>query len=127
MMNPNKILFVGSNPPPLRRPLGPDGMTATSRRLNHWMESAGITAHAFTNVIPYHVDVEHNSHVDWDRVREKTSGFDRIVALGGFSSSVLTRLRIKHLALPHPSPRNRKFNDKSFESTVIDQLKTYIK
>jgi len=101
-------------------------MTATTRRLNRWMDEAGVTAHAFTNVIAYHVEVEHNDHVDWERVREKTKGFDRIITLGGFTSSVLTRLRIPHLALPHPSPRNRKFNDPAFEPTVIQQLKTYI-
>jgi hypothetical protein len=122
----NKILFVGSNPPPLKRPLGPDGMTATTRRLNLWMEAAGVTAHAFTNVIPYHVEVEHNDHVDWDRVKERTKGFDRIIALGSFPSSVLARLKISHLALPHPSPRNRKFNDKSFEPTVVSRLKSYV-
>lgn len=101
-------------------------MTATTKRLNTWMEGAGVSAHAFTNVIPYHVDVEHEDHVDWNRVKERTQGFDKVVALGAFTSRVLATLKIPHLALPHPSPRNRKFNDKSFEPTVIDQLKVYV-
>jgi len=121
-----KILFVGSNPPPLKRPLGPDGITSTTRRLNKWMEAADVTEHAFTNVIPYHVEREHEDHVDWNRVKDRTTGFDRIVALGSFTSQVLATLKIPHLALPHPSPRNRKFNDKSFEPTVVAQLKTYV-
>jgi hypothetical protein len=57
--------------------------------------------------------------VDLDFVRESTKGHDIIVALGGFVSKTLQRAGIDHISLPHPSPLNRKLNDKEYEKAML--------
>jgi len=39
---------------------------------------------------------------------------------------ILTKMGIEHYPLPHPSPLNRKFNDKKFEISVISGLQSYL-
>ena len=65
--------------------------------------------------------------IDGTIIQKITKNYNKIITLGGFVSQYITKMGIKHYAAPHPSPRNRKFNDKSFEPMIINELKEYLK
>lgn len=50
----------------------------------------------------------------------------KIVALGEAASKELGKFEIPHFTLPHPSPRNRKLNDKKFLKMALDSCKVYL-
>ena len=64
--------------------------------------------------------------IDGTFIQKITKNYNKIITLGGFVSKYITKMGIKHYAAPHPSPRNRKFNDKSYEPMIIDEIKEYI-
>mgnify|MGYP002876634906 FL=1 len=109
----NKPLILGINPSPtaFRR-------NHSLHRLAHWMTALGYDTYCFSNIIPYEGKYTHKD-VDIDFVRESIEGHDTILALGGFVSSVLKRMDIDHITMPHPSPLNRKLNDKQYEKNML--------
>jgi uracil-DNA glycosylase len=50
----------------------------------------------------------------------------KYVALGNNASDRLTELGIEHLKLPHPSGRNRYWNDEGAEELAAQKLKEYV-
>ena len=111
------ILILGQNP---------SGAKAfknnTIDRLSKWLDYAGITDYDFDNVSK---DIGENFKVDLKHTEKISKGYNKIVALGGVASSVLTKLQIPHLKMPHPSPRNRQLNCKEFEKEKMNTLKNY--
>ena len=59
-------------------------------------------------------------------IKEITDSYNIILALGNDVKHILTKMGIEHYSLPHPSPLNRKFNDKKFEISVINGLQSYL-
>lgn len=59
-------------------------------------------------------------------IEKSTQDREKIIALGNFSSMTLSKLGIKHFKMPHPSPRNRKLNDKEYEKKMIEECKNYL-
>lgn len=51
----------------------------------------------------------------------------KFVALGGEASLTLTELKISHYSLPHPSPKNRVLNDKSFVKRCLKECYEYLR
>lgn len=51
---------------------------------------------------------------------------DKILTLGNIAHKILARCRIDHFALPHPSGRNRKLNDKQWLDNQLKLAKEYI-
>jgi uracil-DNA glycosylase len=49
-----------------------------------------------------------------------------VIALGCWVSSVLKRNGIEHLKIDHPSPRNRNFNDPTYEGRMLTVLREYL-
>jgi hypothetical protein len=49
-----------------------------------------------------------------------------VIALGNVASKALDDLKIEHYKLPHPSPKNRKLNCKSFVQYALFLCKVYI-
>ena len=94
-------------------------------RLSEWMTFLGYDTYCFSNVISYEGNYTQRD-VDLDFVRESTRGRDTIIALGGFVSKTLQRAGIDHVSLPHPSPLNRKLNDKKYERAVLEDMRNYI-
>lgn len=115
------LLIVGINPSSGK----PRKLSAVSR-LERWVNLLDVKYYGFANVIPepgsYHIN-----KVDFDYVKSFCSGHNKIIALGGFVSEVLRRIDIEHYKLSHPSPLNRKLNDKNFEDKCIIECKRYLK
>ena len=109
----NKPLILGINPSlvAFRR-------NHSLHRLAHWMTALGYDTYCFSNIIPYEGKYTHKD-VDIDFVRESIEGHDIILALGGFVSNTLKRMGIDHITMPHPSPLNRKLNDKKYEKNML--------
>jgi hypothetical protein len=59
-------------------------------------------------------------------VRQLVDGYDKVLALGNFVSSVLNKIEVNHFKLPHPSPRNRLLNDKDYERSMLFACKQYL-
>ena len=66
------------------------------------------------------------SDIDGTIIQKITKNYNKIITLGGFVSQYITKMGINHYAAPHPSPRNRKLTDKSFEPMIINELKEYL-
>jgi len=96
-------------------------------RLTRWMDAAGTRYFGFVNVLQ-DSGTFHQRNVDLEFLREVSSGFDRIIALGGFAARALRRAGIESfLMVPHPSGRNRVFNDPEVENRVIVEIAEYLK
>lgn len=115
-----KVLILGSNPASGK---GSPHRNTTLNRVSRWAETVGFQ-YDFKNVIPYHVEKEDIKLADEKRIRRITRSYKRIISLGSFSSRVLKRLNISHYSLPHPSTRNRLFNEKGYEDRMLEQLKS---
>jgi len=115
-----KPLILGINPSPVafRR-------NHSLYRLAEWMTFLGYDTYCFSNIIPYKGNYSHKD-VDYDFVRESIQGHDTILALGGFVSNTLKRMGIDHIELPHPSPLNRKLNDKEYERTMLEDVRNLL-
>lgn len=114
------LLIVGINPSS-----GKPRKLSAINRLEKWIDQLGIKYYGFANVIPEPGTYCINK-VDIDYVKSFCLDQDRVVALGGFVSGVLMRANISHFKLPHPSPLNRKLNDKNYEQKCIEECKRYL-
>ena len=116
------MLIVGINPAYFKSPK----KSSTLRRLDSWLDFLGYRFVSFTNVIPEpgHYD---QKMVDYNWVKEITSGFDKIVTLGNFPSVPLTKLGIDHFVMPHPSPLNRLLNSKEYEENKLRECQKYLR
>lgn len=120
-----RIIVIGMNPS--NKPTVLEvGKNSTFDKLNNWMTEAGVKHFSFMNCFDEQCDTPKMSMVDQSRFYWVDDDY-RVLALGSFASSVLNRVGIQHHKLPHPSPRNRLFNDKKYEKIVIKQLKGYLK
>lgn len=85
----------------------------TLKNLYRWLGYMDIKTVSFTNI----------SDSEWMSVTNK---YDVIIALGRKASDELNRFGIIHFMLPHPSPRNRQLNNKSFIKEQLDSCKAYL-
>ena len=97
----------------------------TFDRLHKWFSSAGVNHFSFVNCSDKVGSIKY-SDVDYATLEECLKYHTKVFALGSFASTVLQRLNKTHIKLPHPSPRNRKFNDPKYEPLVMEQLKEYM-
>lgn len=118
----SSIIFVGISPSTKTVPF----KNGTFARLRKWADEAGIEKFDFVNAIPDVVNGMSMTLVDYDNLITKCKSKTKVVALGGFVSRVLTRCRIPHLKIDHPSPRNRNLNSPVYEECLITNLKAFI-
>ena len=97
----------------------------TLDKLAKWLDFLELDMVSFTNCIAIPGDYKYKD-VDYDLLLTCVSGYDKVIALGGFASGALKKINIDHFKLPHPSPRNRKLNDKSYELKVLEECRGYI-
>lgn len=120
-----KVIVIGMNPA-ARCPSKRIVKNSTFDRLNKWMSAARVKHYSFLNCFDEVCAVPKPSMIDSERFQFIDDAYT-VLALGGFASAALNRLNIAHHRLPHPSPRNRLFNDVDYEKLVIKQLKAYLK
>jgi hypothetical protein len=89
------------------------------------MEEVGVDFFSFSNVIT-ESGVYNKSKIDYNWINNICQGYEKIVCLGGFVSSALQYIDRPHHMMPHPSPLNRKLNDKAYEREQLDLLKDYL-
>ena len=100
---------------------------STLPRLDRWMKEAGQKEWSFHNVIPNIPGSSSMRDVDERALRRATKGKSVIIALGSFVERVCKKYDIDAFKIDHPSPRNRNFNDPSYEPQMISRLREYLK
>lgn len=110
-MNPSRVVEVRKN--------------STLDRLNQWMSHVGVENYSFMNAVSEKGEVSHKD-VDYKSLKDATTGYKYVVALGGFASKSLCNIKVSHFKLPHPSPRNRQLNDKTKLALTLMALQEYI-
>ena len=124
-MGLDKVLVIGHSPgkPPInKRKHG----SPTLNRLNRWLDACEVDIYSFTNLCAHNKEFLKMADIDGTFIQKITKNYNKIITLGGFVSQYVTKMGIPHFAAPHPSPRNRKFNDKSYEPTVVNGIKEYL-
>jgi hypothetical protein len=119
----SSILILGQNPG--NNPKAYYYKNHTIDRLNKWADQLGILHYSFANCSDTRGVIKLKD-VDFSYVQSLVLGYNKVIALGGFSSSVLDRINTKHFRLPHPSPRNRALNDKVELNRILDECKRYV-
>jgi hypothetical protein len=66
-------------------------------------------------------------NVDFDSLEKACQHYSKVLALGNFVSTALSKIGVKHYQMPHPSPLNRKLNDKSGINLMLKDCKDYLK
>jgi uracil-DNA glycosylase len=113
-----KVLFVGDKPSRLNAHSNIAFVgTPSFKNLRKWVEEMQILD--FIAVNSQELDVPFI-------VRAHVQGY-LMVALGNNASKVLTIMGLDHFKLPHPSPKNRKLNDKGFIASELQKCYSYLK
>jgi len=122
-LNPNSsLVFVGLAPSSK-----PQGKNSSLYRLRRWIDTLYLSAVDFCNVFPDELpEVIHISTMDLEPIKKRLAGKRKIIALGGMVSNILTKAKIEHLKVDHPSPRNRNFNKEDHELITVLRMRQYI-
>jgi len=120
-----RVLVIGQNPSNQRTNRVWFGRNHTTTRLNEWMSVIDVRYYSFFNVAAFSGDYKDSLH-DAKWIAEAVEGYDRIVALGNIASETLRKCGIKHHKIPHPSSRNRLFNEPCFEYEAVKALGDYV-
>ena len=118
------ILVVGHSPS--SKEYCPKKGNPSINRLNRWLDACGVDIYSFTNLCAHHSESIKTADIDETLIKECVKPYNKIIALGNEVAHYFKKKGIDCFHAPHPSPRNRKFNDKSYESTVINGLQKYI-
>jgi len=120
----NKIIVVGQAPGSSK--IRFRNKSQTLKRLNVWLGACDVYLYSFTNLHASSVRFHRDDESDEILLHECIKGYNKIITLGNEVSQYFKKQGINHFPAPHPSPLNRKFNDKSFEPAVINSLQTYL-
>ena len=120
----SKILVLGHSPS--SKEYCPRKGNPSINRLNRWLDDCGVRIYSFSNASAHRATSLKMADIDETYITNITSGYNKILSLGNEVNNILTKMGIEHYALPHPSPLNRKFNNKKFEISVISGLQSYL-
>ena len=118
------ILVIGHSPS--SKEYCPRKGNPSINRLNRWLDACGVDIYSFTNLCAHHSESIKKADIDETLIKECLKPYNKVIALGNEVAHYFKKKGIDCFHAPHPSPRNRKFNDKSYESTVINGLQKYI-
>ena len=118
------ILVVGHSPS--SKEYCPKKGNPSINRLNRWLDACGVDIYSFTNLCAHHSESIKAADIDETLIKECVKPYNKVIALGNEVAHYFKKKGIDCFHAPHPSPRNRKFNDKSYESIVINGLQKYI-
>lgn len=113
------VIFVGDKPSRLNEnPMIPFIGTPSWKMLLKWIKKLEVSSYHVANSF---------SPMDMVNVECHNRNGNLFVALGNEASERLDRVGIQHFKLPHPSPRNRKLNDKEFVDRQLKECYDYLK
>lgn len=120
----SKIIFVGLNPSRVK--IQDARKLSTHDRFKKWLDFFEMDYACFTNLTG---DQNWNfsiTDIDLMWIAKQLENDSIIIALGKKTSIILSKLKITHFQLPHPSPRNRQLNSKEYEMQQLKECKTWI-
>lgn len=123
-----RVMFVGLNPGNKRIKTSVDD-NQSLKRLHKWVRAIGIKHFSFVNCThaPGNPTVkELAKDVSFLKECIVNMDYDAVIALGNTASAILKKLDIEHLKMPHPSPRNRKFNEAGYEEEKVEEAYEYV-
>ena len=123
-MDDTKVLVVGLAPGSSK--IKRKNKSATLKRLDKWLGACDVYLYSFVNLRTPGRTFDSGTDIDETLLQECLDGYNKVIALGNEVSLYFTKRGVGHFPAPHPSPLNRKFNDKSFEPTVINSLHSYL-
>lgn len=118
--NPD-YLVVGLSPSTRVKPF----KNGTFARLLVWFKEVDLPTWDFCNIL-HEVNATDIKQIDVEELKKKCSNRKKIIALGGIVSRALTKYKIPHHRVDHPSPRNRNLNSKEYELAMLNELKVYL-
>jgi len=124
------IVFVGLAPSKQNlHPNIPFLGTKSWTRLQEWIKAVPVGSYGLTNLFR-HILKEPPSKEALKKAADNISsycrGFRYTVALGNEASTALKLAGIEHYKLPHPSGRNRLFNNKAYEPQMLAQFRQWL-
>lgn len=128
------ILFVGSNPSHLNNnPHVPFYGSRSEKNFKEW--TARLVPNGNYKVVNVSDALTpHNRPLrkdEFDLLKLCNNALDpeitKIVALGNTASIALDMIGIKYFKLPHPSPLNRKLNNKYYIEAVLEECEKWLK
>lgn len=123
-LHKNKILVIGHSPS--SKEYCPRKGNPSINRLNRWLDDCGVKIYSFSNACAHRATSLKKGNIDKIYLQNIAKNYNKILVLGKEVEQLFTKMGIEHFALPHPSPLNRKLNDKKFEKSVINGLHSYI-
>lgn len=133
-MSNEVILFVGSNPSNASTcDLAFHGSTKSSKLLTEWCTHLPKDKmRIYINVLNKKTEgnrplKKSEIKANLEQLTDRLNGINptHIIALGKTASDALTLLHRNHFAMPHPSGRNRKLNDKEYIEQKLKELSAY--
>jgi len=115
----DRILIVGQNPSRVNTP-----KCRTHIKLTEWRKQWNVDKFKFINCSDELGESGYT--INYERLSRLGRWADKVIALGGVASKSLTKMEVEHFRMPHPSPRNRQLNDKSYELNMIAECKAYL-
>jgi uracil-DNA glycosylase len=124
------VVFVASNPSVKSSDTACMNVATRSRIiLNGWIEEIEANVR-FVNVCDDRT--EKNRPLTVSEIKSclksleiKLQDCDKIVTLGNTASKAVSMLGLKHLKVPHPSPKNRLLNDKKFVEEIKEKIRDF--
>ena len=128
------ILFVGSNPSHLNNnPHIPFHGSRSEKNFNEWSNRL-VPNGNYKVVNVSNALTPHNRPLredEFDLLTLSINALDpeinRVIALGNTASIALEMIGIKYFKLPHPSPLNRKINNKIYLDAILEECEKWLK
>lgn len=120
------VVFVGQSPSLGNTdPTIPFIGTKSERIINNWLLHLGLHYDdcAFFNASDEIDSNKANLPLLQEKITPYINKRYRVVALGVVAKNALKKLNISCLSLPHPSPKNRKLNNKSYVEYTLQIVK----
>jgi len=111
-----KVVFVGDRPKAKNKKAFVDA--GCVEKLQRWAAQVGALEVRMTNQVLKRMPRE---------VLKLMKQEYKIVALGKAAEKALTKLKVPHYPMPHPSGRNRLLNDVEYEAFVVDDCKRWLR
>jgi len=113
----DKVIYVGTAP----GNHSPD-KSPTIKRIAKWSDQVGIKEWAWTNLSNLKLSELKLKEIDFDI--KQIEGY-KVIALGNLVAKYFEIKNIEHLKVPHPSGKNRMWNDPELEPKVIEEIRGF--